>query len=167
MQCNLSFIDEWNHRWDYHPDSSNYHWAPGPNPSAFLETTIQTMALKENQDSRYWDPQARDPEVTETEADDSKPVVNKKEEPSDSLSEKEPEKGNVRENTVASPACNKKDNSITESEVTSAEKLGEETIAINEKGGAIERPEPMADKITKTTYTTSEPDHPLDNHPAG
>ena len=54
------------------------------------------MALKENQDSRYWDPQARDPEVTETETDDAKPVVTKKEEVSASLSEKELEKGNIR-----------------------------------------------------------------------
>ena len=25
----------------------------------------------------------------------------------------------------------------------------------------------MADKVTKTTYTTPEPDHSMDNHPAG
>ena len=167
QRCSLSFINEWNHRWDHHPDSSNYYSTPGLSSSTFLETTNQTMALKENQDPRYWDPQARDPEVTETEADDSKPVVNKREEPSVSLSEKEPEKGNVRENIVTSPACTKKDNSITESEVTSAEKPGAETIAINGEGGAMERPETMANKITGAAYTSPQPDPPMGNHPAG
>ena len=93
--------------------------------------------------------------------------MTKREESSVFLSEKEPKKGNVRGNIVTSPACTKKDNSITESEVTSAEKPGEETIAINEKGGAIERPEPMADKITRAAYTSPQPDPPMDNHPAG
>ena len=85
QRCNLSFIDEWNHHWDYHPDSSNYHWAPGPGPSAFLETTNQTTPLKESHGLRYRDAQARDLEVIETEADDSESVVDKNEEPSDPL----------------------------------------------------------------------------------
>ena len=88
LRCNSSFINEWDNRWGYHPDSSNYHWAPNPNPAASLETTVQAMTLEDNLDPRCWDPQTRDPEVTETETDDAKPVVTKKEEVSASLSEK-------------------------------------------------------------------------------
>ena len=132
QRCSLSFINEWNHQWDYHPDSSNYHWAPGLSSSAFLETTNQTMALKENQDPRYWDPQARDPEVTETEADDSKPVVNKKEEPSVSLSEEEPEKGSEKENPVTSSDCDKKDSQVRVPEVTIT-KAVESGLVVNKK----------------------------------
>ena len=167
QRCNSSFIDEWDHRWGYHPDSSNYHWAPGPNPAAFLETTVQTTALKGNKDPTYWDPQAKNPEVTKTEIDDEKPVVTKREEASVSLSEKELEKGNIRGDIVTNPACTRNENNITESEVTSAEKPGAETIAINGEGGAMERPETMANKITGAAYTSPQPDPPMGNHPAG
>ena len=95
--------------------------------------------------------------MTKTEIDDEKPVVTKREEASVSLSEKEPEKGNVRGNIVTSPACTKKYNSITESEVTSAEKPGAETIAINGEGGAMVWPKTMADKITGAAYTSPNP----------
>ena len=36
QRCSSTFINEWDHRWDYHPDSSNHHWAPGLSSSAFL-----------------------------------------------------------------------------------------------------------------------------------
>ena len=47
QRCNASFIDEWSHRWDFHPDSSNRHWAPGPEPLKFLETNERIMPLME------------------------------------------------------------------------------------------------------------------------
>ena len=28
--CNRTFIDEWSHRWDWHPDSSSHRWVWHP-----------------------------------------------------------------------------------------------------------------------------------------
>ena len=51
LRCNLSFIDEWNHRWGYHPDSSSHLWTLVPDSTAFLKSTVQTMAVRKEQDS--------------------------------------------------------------------------------------------------------------------
>ena len=64
QRCNSTFINEWDHRWDYHPDSSNHHWAPRLSFSAFFKTNNQTMVQKESQDPRYLGSQVRVPEVT-------------------------------------------------------------------------------------------------------
>ena len=42
QRCKLSFIDEWSHRWDFHPDSSSHHWALRPEPFAILKKTSMT-----------------------------------------------------------------------------------------------------------------------------
>ena len=85
LRCNLSFINEWDHRWGYHPDSSNHLWAPGPDPATFHETTVQALTVKKNQDQRCWDPQGRDQEVRKTQIKEVKLVVSKEEEASASL----------------------------------------------------------------------------------
>ena len=51
LRCNLSFIDEWDHRWGYHPDSSSHLWTLVPDATAFLKSTVQTMAVRKEQDS--------------------------------------------------------------------------------------------------------------------
>ena len=76
QRCNLSFIDEWIHRWDFHPDSSNHHWAPGPEPLKFLETNGQTMPLTESSGLKYRDAQVRNLQE-ETETGNSKLVMKK------------------------------------------------------------------------------------------
>ena len=90
QRCNLSFIDEWTHRWDFHPDSSNRHWAPGPEPLKFLETNGQTMPLAESSGLRYQIAQVRDTEEY-TETDNLELVMKKQEKSSDPLHMKEPE----------------------------------------------------------------------------
>ena len=94
LRCNLSFINEWDHRWGYHPDSSNHLWAPGPDPATFRETTVQALTVKKNQDQRCWDPQGRDQEVRKTQIKEVKLVVSKEEEASASLPGKESGKQN-------------------------------------------------------------------------
>ena len=98
LRCNLSFINEWDHRWGHHPDSSIHHWTPGPNPAAFLETTVQAMAVEENQDQRYWNPQTGDQEATKTETNVERKIVTKEEEVSASLSLEEILKRETLEN---------------------------------------------------------------------
>ena len=93
--------------------------------------------------------------------------MKKKEEPSVSSPEKRPEKRCVKKDTATSPAFNEIDASITRLRVTTTGKPDGEIIAIKEEGGTIEKPETLADEVIKTGYTIPEPDHPMDNHPAG
>ena len=92
QRCNASFIDEWSHRWDFHPDSSNRHWAPGPEPLKFLETNEQIMPLVESSDTRWQDAHVRETKE-ETEKDTFEPAMEKQEESSDPfhIEESEPE----------------------------------------------------------------------------
>lgn len=108
QRCNLSFTDEWTHRWDFHPDSSSHHWASGPEPFAFLKATSKTMPLKEGSSLKNLDAQAK----KETEADNSVINMETHEEPSDPISKKESEKGYSKRDTdprqVVEPASNEK-----------------------------------------------------------
>ena len=67
QRCNLSFIDEWAHHWDFHPDSSSHHWVTGPETVAFLKTTNKTMSSKEGSNPGHLAAQIK----KETEADES------------------------------------------------------------------------------------------------
>ena len=127
----------------YHPDS-NHFWTLGPNPAAFLETTVQAMELRKNQDQRCWDPQIEDQEVSKTQIKEVKPVVSKEEEVSASLSGREPEKGN-----------------IGKSEVSSVEKPTAETTAINGEERAMVWTKTMTDAITGTADISPQLDSPM------
>ena len=51
LRCNLSLINEWDHRWGYHPDSSSHLWTLDPAATAFLRSTFQNMSVRKEHDS--------------------------------------------------------------------------------------------------------------------
>ena len=90
QRCDVSFIDEWTHRWDFHPDSSNHRWVSRPGPIKPLETSWQTMTLAESPDLRHHDVHVKD---TEEDKDEEilDPAIKKQNESSDPLHMNEPE----------------------------------------------------------------------------
>ena len=64
QSCNISFIDEWSHRWEFHPDSSNHHLTWHPEPFAFQKAAGTTMSL--NKGSGLRDMNAKDKKKIET-----------------------------------------------------------------------------------------------------
>ena len=174
QRCNLSFIDEWTHRWEFYPDSSSHHWAPGPGPFAFLKATSQTMPLKEGSGLRHLDAQTKDLEIEETEANNSKSVLETHEEPSDPLPKKESEKGHSKRDTdlrqIVEPASNEKNDTCkttTGPEENSLEKLSEITTATKKGKGVAEKSNPATDKVIKTICAASEAPPPMGHHPSG
>ena len=44
LNCDLTFIDGWSHRWEYHPDSSNRFW--GWHPDLFKSVEVKKQLTK-------------------------------------------------------------------------------------------------------------------------
>ena len=89
QSCNLSFIDEWSHRWDFHPDSSSRHWAWRPELFAFQKTTSTTMPLKEGSGLRDMDATNKNLKLEKAEVNNSDVNMEKHAESSDPFPEKE------------------------------------------------------------------------------
>ena len=117
QRCNSTFINEWDHRWVYHLDSSNQHWTSRLSSSAFLKMNKQTMVQKERQDPRYLGSQARVREVTITKVIESNLIMNEKEAPM-SFPEEEPKKRSEKESPVTSSGSGKIDSQVRVPEVT-------------------------------------------------
>ena len=89
QRCNLPFIDEWAHRWDFHPDSSNHHWTSGPGPLAFLKAASKIMPFEKDPDLIDLDAQAENLETEKIWTDISVTNMETHTEPSDPASGKE------------------------------------------------------------------------------
>ena len=52
LKCDQTFIDEWSHRWEWHPDSSNHRWEWHPDlfESAEVKKAASTV-MKPDEDS--------------------------------------------------------------------------------------------------------------------
>ena len=90
QSCNLSFIDEWSHRWDFHPDSSSRHWAWRPELFAFQKAASTTMSLNKGSGLRNMDATDKNLELEEAEVSNSDINKEKHAESSDLFPEKNP-----------------------------------------------------------------------------
>ena len=73
LKCDQTFIDEWSHRWEWHPDSSSHRWEW--HPSLFESPKIKEAANKAMiivKDSALNDRDSTTDKYQETEAEKSK-----------------------------------------------------------------------------------------------
>ena len=59
-RCRASVFNEWEHRWNYHPDTSSRYWKSGPEVS--FMTNIQTMAPADESSPKWQPRQTREVE---------------------------------------------------------------------------------------------------------
>ena len=124
QRCNLTFINESDHRWVHHPDSSNKYWTSRPNPYTFPEMNKRVMVEKEKQDPGCLNPEARVPEKTTI-----------------LCSKAESGKGNKKESPVTKSSSGKIESQIRVTEVT--------TTKASESGPVMEKNEEAPTPFSK------------------